>query len=243
MRGHALENRMHEIIVAGCNCELLSLPMDEKGKALPPVGSGTITLPPLKSHIFKWQDMSDWKKAEPGGYYKPQMTNFGGVDGIALMERKQFDGMDGICAVGYQSTVARVHGKTKEDETDHEGQKKKKTLCLRTMLRRIRDHLRKITKDNNLPLFLVFVTTPNGINRAQPLAKKFINGDADYLQFSLRANWFDEILDKLQLPRPTADDEEEMELKEYAVEEEMEGEDPRPTADEEEEMESGRLCK
>ena len=159
--------------------------------------------------------MNDWTQTKENGYYRPIPRNFPGVDSIAIMKRIVFlpeDESGALCAVGWQSTVARVHGsKAAEDSygIDHAGKHIVKRGTLRSQLKkRIREHIRNLMKDPNLPLYLVFATTPNGIDRAQKLAGSFQQGDKEFLQFVVRAYWFDEIQLKLGLHSPSQDEEE-----------------------------------
>ena len=113
-----------------------------------------------------------------------------------LIPRKPFDGQDGLCFAGIQCTVARAHGSTRGVDEEEAGKTPK--LTLRTQLRRGLVTARSLTGDPNLLMFLIFVTPPNGIARAQKLAKTVQQGDLAFTQFAFWVDWFDgvQILEK-----------------------------------------------
>lgn len=189
MRGELVEECMHQGFTA---------PNEERvhGLEIRKLSGNTqfhpLQLPLMTRKFFRFLNMVDFTEIELNEYYQPLICNFPAVDAITLMERKVFDGptATGLCGVGFQATVS----------------KKKRKGVSREELSRVRDKLRMLTKNPMLPLYLVFVTTPDGLSSRQVLGRPKLPEDDEYVQFVIRGISF-EAMSGITLPNEDGLDE------------------------------------
>lgn len=165
----------------------------------------SVKFPPLTTVVVKWKDLSDLSNMENGHYYRPDKGNFEGFDGFFVTERKIFDKGEGICVVCVQATISSLHG-SKHDEEDVsktvqaiQGKSPRKKLCLRSALQQIEskanDMLGHLAQPGTtVPVFVLWLTTANGIKKAQKLARSVqAKVDAQFKQFAMWVDWFNPV--------------------------------------------------
>jgi hypothetical protein len=189
LRGHILEERMHEVLTARENRPKLKFaPLTKNGLG----EEKDLALPFFLVKEFKWKDMSDLTHLQGNDYCQPLAPNFESLDAFAILPRKQFDGKDGWCVAGFQATTAVTHP------------------AKRAGLYAVRDKARTLTGIADLPLFLIFVTTPNGVSTPQKLGKVPQQGDDEFKQYVLRGVDFSEILQLFPGEGEVEEEEEEI---------------------------------
>jgi hypothetical protein len=124
-------------------------------------------------------------------YCQPESGSFEALDAFAIIQRKLVDGQPGLCCVGFQSTTADTH------------------IVKRGGAKRVRDKCRSLLGLPDLPLFIMFVTIPNGIQKAQKLGKVTHQSDAEFTQYVLHGIDFGEIMKRFGTGEGEANDSDE----------------------------------
>jgi len=187
MRGALVEEYMHEAFGSQTkrveNLQIRALGVD--------AGFREFELPPMNHKSFRFTNMSDFTHIQALDYYQPLISNFPALDAIALLDRRLFQPeypRPELVAVGFQATVSS----------------KKRKGVPRHELHTIRNHLRAITNNPSLALFLVFVTVTEGIHARQSLGKPAEPADKEFVQFAIRGVSFESTV-----PVPTVNENDD----------------------------------
>ena len=106
LRGHILEERMHEVLTAREGRPSLKIArLSENRKE----EETDLVMPNFSRREFKWENMSDLTTVLENGYCIPLSSKFQSLDAFAIIPRKVFDGNDGLCIAGLQPTTAKSH--------------------------------------------------------------------------------------------------------------------------------------
>jgi len=188
LRGEMLQQRMHEVLEHPC--ELSITPLLNNGVR---GTSRVLQVPRLTMKEFESNKLLDLQSLAENDYCVALSSNFPSVESFFIIKRRLLGiDEDGLCVVGLQATTASTHPVKRKG--------------LKDIIKRCCELLK-----STLPLYVIFVTTPNGIQVRQSLGKRPERFDDTVLQFACTDVDFNEILKALPGVSRSDDDSEEEE--------------------------------
>ena len=144
-RGYFLECEAHKELPSKAKVALRKLGGEDAWHA--------VELPELKRVRFTRKDMGDLTSLAVGDYAEPAVSNFPSVDSFAVVAKSVFFGprARGNLLAAFQVTVSEAHIVRGPD------------------LQRVHDRVAQLLGVKSIPVALVFVTTAQGVNTAQPI--------------------------------------------------------------------------